>query len=130
MITAADGILRHRRVSLLFVNVFNLILPACTMPSIILFGGQHLRKIEFRQHGIRKMSGHMIETMPKSKLSLEYSDNGFTCLSPDAFNISRTFGSRVTQLDLPGNSLAGQIQSDLIFMAKQCRRLTIKSSNQ
>ena len=96
------------------------------MPSIILFGGKYLRKFEYRKNELGRMTGNIIVTIPNSIVSLDVSDNGITCFSPDVFNISLSLGGNLFELDLPSNSLAGQLETDLSGMTfKELKTLKI-----
>jgi len=43
----------------------------------------------------------------------DFSDNRFSCIAPDAFNITFTLGSTIRELILSGNKLAAQMEADV-----------------
>ena len=83
------------------------------LPPIILFGGSHLKLFEYRQNGLEQLRGPLIISQPMKNAIFDFSDNRFSCLAPDALNITLTLGSTLRELILSGNMLAAQMEADV-----------------
>jgi len=85
----------------------------CNMPAIIMFGGAHIRLIEYRLNGLEKVRGPVIISQPMTNVVFDFSDNRFSCIAPDAFSTTIKMGSIIKELILSGNKLAAQMEADL-----------------
>jgi len=88
------------------VNYYN-------MPPIIIFGGAHLKLIEYRLNGLEIVRGPLIVSQPMTNVVFDFSDNRFSCISPDAFSPTVMLGSIIKELILSGNKLAAQMEADV-----------------
>jgi len=83
------------------------------MPSFILFGGSRLKHIEYRFNGLENLQGPLIVSQPIKHIAFDFSDNGCSCIAPDAFHITHKLGTIITELILSGNKLAAQMEADV-----------------
>ena len=83
------------------------------LPPMILFGGSHFKLLEYRQNGLEQLRGPVIISRPMKNAVIDFSDNRFSCIAPDAFNITFTLGSTIREFILSGNKLAAQMEADV-----------------
>ena len=83
------------------------------LPSIIIFGGAHIKFFEYRLNGLERLRGPFIISQPVKNAVFDFSDNKFSCISPDALTITVKYGSIITQLILSGNRLSAQMEADV-----------------
>ena len=83
------------------------------MPSMIIFGGSQLKLLEYRQNGLEQLRGPLIISQPMKDAVFDFSDNRFSCIAPDAFNVTFALGSTMNELLLGGNRLAAQMEADI-----------------
>jgi len=83
------------------------------MPSLILLGGSHIKLLEYRLNGLEQIRGPLIITKPMNNAVFDFSDNKFSCISPDAFENTVRLGSNITELILSGNKLGAQMEADV-----------------
>ena len=84
-----------------------------SMPPIIFLGGGHIKLFEYRLNGLRKILGPLIISQPMKNVVLDFSDNSFSCIAPDAFSTAITLGTTIKELILSGNKLAVQMKADV-----------------
>ena len=83
------------------------------MPSMILLGGSHFKLFEYRQNGLEQLLGPLVISQPMKNAVFDLSDNKFSCIAPDAINITFNLGSTMKELVLSGNKLAAQMEADI-----------------
>jgi len=83
------------------------------MPSIILFGGGHLKLVEYRLNGLEEWRGPLIITQPIKDAVFDFSDNKFSCIAPDVLNVTFMLGSSIKEFILSGNKMASQMEADI-----------------
>ena len=83
------------------------------MPPMVLFGGSRIKRFEYRLNGLEQWRGPLIATRPAKDMVLDFSDNKFWCIAPDAFNITFKQGTTFEEFILSGNKLATQMEVDI-----------------
>jgi len=83
------------------------------MPPMVLLGGSHIKHFEYRQNGLEQWRGPVIMTGRAKNIVLDFSDNKFWCIAPDAFNVTFKQGTTFDEFILSGNNLATQMEVDI-----------------
>ena len=84
-------------------------------PQIVGLGGNHMQEFIYRENGLKFFTGPFVIGYPNPKvpLTIDVSDNGLTCVSPDILMWTIKRGGRIDKMAFSNNNLYEQLEHDL-----------------